>query len=1188
MENVHGVDVSWLHHSNKEHPHYRRAPSSPGLSRDIAPPTSSHGGLPHRGMATPPPKEPPPSADVDTPPATPTAAATSLSNVAARRPPLLGRKSSEKTGSLVPATPDSQKAPGSRRGSWISSLSSKFGSGQPQPNGTPAVNGAHVPETSIPVATPPPSTANEVKEVSGKPYVPQAPKGSNPGFLSSISRKFSSGQTTGTKTVPNGALCPRRVLNVDRNRDRCLVPELDQSKLRRVAFCVDVEIAGGPRYNDEADDAEKRQQKGKSQKLKERGEGEALKNPQTVAEEKEKSGVVQTSQEVVGTDAAPNPEGTIVGEDKKDSKKKDKKKRTEDEKRERKEKKRRKAQENGQMPLEYTRDQDETSSGTNTPRPQDRPTTDPLRIYRRCCQLRETPILKRITEQLARPSSCAIAFPGVVTCLDLTGSRLQLPDFVTLSDWLAIVPVKKLLLEDADMTNEAVRVVLAGLLAARPLDYTSRRTRPADSGEFKIEERSGIVQKLVLKNNPRITREGWQHISLFIYMCRSLKYLDVSMIHFPRTGLINTQSNNSSNGELDAKSGPPDAADILSKSLSERLGGNNLEELSMAECSLSSDVIRKIVDAAEICGVSKLSLAGNHLNEEGFEHVLRYIRSGVSQAIDLGANDLRNMLEPLAQALDVKNQLWGISLADCNLTPESLKLLLPVLARMPNMRFLDLSHNHELFKSKDNCMAMLRQYLPRFSTLKRLHLIDVDLSPAQAICLAEVLGDSPQLAHLNILENPQLSALASAKDEAAQEEACALYASLMAAVRVSHSIICIDIDVPKPDSNEIVKALAKQVVAYCLRNMEHFTAEDAPEAAEAVASLTEAQSGSKAFTVPDVILHLVGHVDDYPENHDNDEPAPDDDYIVGGTGVVRALQYCLSEKAKDIRRNSMPNSGTTTPRSQALQNEKAPPQAKQMSISLLDSARKVRARLQPAMIRESKSGNNMALKRLLFLDETLNGMIQRFEAEYPECRPQHPMPIDEEADGASLSPVASLNSTGPTSATRSGSISGSITNSISDDEHPEPSESSHPHQSSPARRPGFSTRQDSDVSLASRALVDEEGRMHRLGQRVRRDLLPPRGDDALHGTLDTDPPEPAHVAALRHKVEEMSGSELRDRVSKKGLEQTFKDIVGDGEALKRMEGEDPESFRGFWEERVQILGKEADEMAEKNKDGVAV
>ncbi|KAK1913858.1 hypothetical protein P3342_007103 [Pyrenophora teres f. teres] len=48
MEEIHGVDVSWLHHSTRDHHHRQQAPSSPGLSKDAPPKTSSHGGLPDR------------------------------------------------------------------------------------------------------------------------------------------------------------------------------------------------------------------------------------------------------------------------------------------------------------------------------------------------------------------------------------------------------------------------------------------------------------------------------------------------------------------------------------------------------------------------------------------------------------------------------------------------------------------------------------------------------------------------------------------------------------------------------------------------------------------------------------------------------------------------------------------------------------------------------------------------------------------------------------------------------------------------------------------------------------------------------------------------------------------------------------------------------------------------------------
>jgi hypothetical protein len=791
-----------------------------------------------------------------------------------------------------------------------------------------------------------------------EPYVPQPPKSGNTSFFSNALRRLSSNTNIngGGKTAPNGSVCPRRVLNVDPNRPRCLLPELHPAKLRKVAFCVDVEIAGGPRYKDD-DDAGEKKRKQKEKKLKEKGEGEALKHPQAVAEEKEKEGVVQVSSEDVGTEQNPNPEGTVDTDEKRESRKREKKKRSEEERKERKEQKRRKAEESGAIPVQITRDPESSGhaspTGTATPRPMDRPTIDPLRIYRRCCQLRETPVLKRISEQLSRKDACPVATPGVVSTLDLTGSRLQFADIVTLSDWLAIVPVKKLLLEDADLTDEGVRVILAGLLAARNLDRPLYRGLATNgSSEIPPEERTGVIEKLSLKNNPKITKEGWKHISLFTYMSKSLKGLDVSMNHFPvsKTDCL---------GEV-CRPDHHDPAEIFAKAISGRLGGDRLEELIMSECSLTSSTIRKIVDGVTVSGLKRLGLAGNHIDSQGIEHVVHYLRSGVCHGLDLGGNDMREHIEHIADAFHSDCPIWALSLADCNLTPASLKPLFPGLLRLKNLRFLDLSHNHDLFSKQPSALGLLRKYLPMLPLLKRIHLMDVSMTPAQAIALAEILPECPWLCHINILENPQLSALASATDEETQEEACALYASLMAAARVSSNLICVDIDVPTSDNSEIVKALAKQVVAYCLRNMEHFAALETPEAGENAASAHAAHE----VDVPDVLLHLVGnsegHVDPHP-----DEPAPNNDYIVGGTGVVKALSYCLSEKASELRRGSFPTSGSTTPKDPGAKSDINAMKAKQMSKNLLESARKVRSRLQPALLREAKNNDDMAYRMCL-------------------------------------------------------------------------------------------------------------------------------------------------------------------------------------------------------------------------------
>ncbi|KAF2201655.1 RNI-like protein [Delitschia confertaspora ATCC 74209] len=1147
MEDIHGVDVSWLHHSNREHHHRQHAPPSPTLKR-ASPPTSQNVSPP---AAVEIPSKETTQVQEQRSPSPPTANTTPTSKPPPRRPALLSRGSAEKVATF--ASPDTK--PTSRRNSWLSSISSKFTSAQSSPSHTSNIPGL-----------PSPARANGTHGANGvvdgqytasggsrgeaEAYVPQPPRGS---FLSNALRRLSSGSQVGAigKVAPHGGICPRKVMNIDQNRPRCLVHELDQNKLRRVAFCVDVEIASGPRYKDEPESEEKKTKK-KKEKLKERGEGEALKHPELVAEEKAKDGVIRVNdvEEVVGNENAPNPEGTLLNEGKKETtKKKEKKKKSEAERKERKEKKRRKAEENGCIPLELTQEDVDSipegnlaMSGSMSPRRQDRPTTDPLRIYRRCCQLREAPVLKRISDQLSTPSACLAAEPGVVSCLDLTGSRLELSDVVTLGDWLAVVPVKKLLLEDAALTDEKVRVILAGLLAAKVQRMPKRRQAVPDrtvaNGQRRLEERSGCVEKLTLKNNPSISAEGWKHISLFLYMCKSIKAVDVSMIPFPEASFQSTQATNAN-----------DIAEIFCKALSERLGGSRLEELIMAECSLKTRSLRRIIDGVIMSGIQRLGLAGNDIDNEGLEHVIHYIRSGVCQGLDLGGNDLRDGIDRLVQSFTKNCPLWALSLADCDLTSDSLKPLFPALTPLPNFRFLDLSHNRELF-SNSTSLCILRKYLPQLQILKRIHLVDVSLTPAEAIGLAEVLPECPQLAHISILENPQIHALTIATDEASQEDAAALYASLMAAAKVSHSLICIDVDVPNPEQSEVVRALAKQVVAYCLRNM------------EAITEIPELKEAQKEVEIPEVLMNLVG---DTENNHN--EPTTDEDYIVGSTGVVKALSYCLLQKASDLRRrSSVPGSGTVTPR---LHAEGENGRAKTMSANLLGSARNIRARLQPALVREAHSGNDMNYRRLLFLDQTLQGMIQRFEDEYPETRLA-------QTDNASTHSSSQFSASPPASTIQT------FSTSITDLENPH-----HPDSDEDEEHPILRSRHNSDVSLASRALSLEEGAFHRLGQRVRAEILhasqPPSPTSPKHemrlpksSTAIDDNPEdpdslPSHVQALKSKLDAYSGEELRSLTQQLGSEEAFRRLTENADELKKLARENPAEFERFKDAQIAAL-----------------
>ncbi|RMZ70340.1 cell wall biogenesis mhp1 [Pyrenophora seminiperda CCB06] len=1070
MEEIHGVDVSWLHHSTRDHHHRQQAPSSPGLSRDAPPKTSKFSSQNSPAQTT----------------------------------------HTQAQGS--PATPNGAA------------------------HTTPSANGA----------------LNGIQAASGGAsdgYVPQPPKSS---FVENVLRRLSSGTQVGNggKAHPNGGMCPRKVMNVDPNRQRCLVPELDQNKLRKVAFCVDVEIAGGPKYKDDADaDADEKKPKRKEKKLKERGEGEALKNPDTVAEEKDKDGVVAITQEVVGKDGEANPEGTIADDEKQEpSKKKEKKKRSEAERKERKEKKRRKAEENGTIPLELTRDEESASveavpagSGTTTPRAQDRPTIDPLRIYRRCCQLRESPILKRISDQLAAPRACSVVQPGVVTCLDLTGSRLQMADVLTLSDWLAIVPVKKLFLEDADLNDEKIRVILAGLLAAKVPEPPRIRQQSSNTGEELSQQGSSAIKKLVLKNNPKITSEGWKHIALFLYMCKSIMAIDVSMIPFPQppSQMVSPTANGSASG---GRFG--DIADIFSKAISERLGGSELQELAMAECNLTSPSIKKIIHGCVISGIQRLSLATNDIDTEGLEHILYYLRSGVCQGIDLGGNDLRPWIGKLCESIThyKDSRLWALCLQDTGLTPDSLKTLFPALTSLPSFKFLDLSHNRGLFLGETS-LCLLRKYMPQLKELKRIHLMNVDMTPEAAIAIAEILPDCPQIAHINILENPEITRVATATDEETQEDAAALYASLTLAAKLSNSLVCVDVDIPAPEQGEVIKALAKQVVAYCLRNI------------ESINEVPELHAAPKQVEIPQILRHLVGPEDSDYQESDNTSATHDNDYIVGGTGIVKALSCCLSHKDTDLRTVS----GTSTPRSRSrVPVFEEPSKARAMSKDLLETARNTRSRIQPALIREAKNGNDLSYRRLLFLDQTLEGMIQRFEDEYPETRIQ---PSDAASTSSSIPSTSPLTSAVPT---LDASISTENTAPESDEDEPTTIRSRH----------------NSDVSLASRNMSLEEGRLHRFGHRVRTGLLsqsrpttPNASEDHeafLSGPADCEG-LPEHILSLREYVMKYSGDDMRTMIEGKGWEEAFNGIVENVKELRDLERDDPAHFKVFKDSQIAAL-----------------
>ncbi|KAI1332840.1 RNI-like protein [Xylariaceae sp. FL0255] len=1156
MEQV--LDVSWMTHAKDKLGHSHHSNSPPSSSNLGANDSGKVNGKTTTSAAST-----TTSAPMSSPGATPTQTPTAPKSTP-QRPG--GRSRSASTDSNNSVSAGTPPQPPQRRPSWFSNISSKF-SGSPTPSVQSQVADPVItdePNASIDddVAPLPKITPNRnavlphaTRQTGDAPYTPAPPRSAQQGFLGVFRRLSSSNGVITAGTRASHGLVDRKVLNVDRNRDRCVVNELSQAKLRRVAFCVDVEIAPMPKYTDEEPLCKKTSaEKNEKKKALDKSEGLTLKEPKPIDEAKEQNGntkaptkpapadsklkengnTTNSQREKVNTDATATDPRT----DKGTTRKKEKKKKSEAERKAKKEQKRKEALEKGAIPMEIHLDSDTSTDDTSIrtrPRAKSQitPTTNPARIYRRCCQLRETDILTKITSQL--PKSTEKCSDGIVEKLDLTGYLLPLPDLVTLSDFLAVVPVKEVLLENCGLTDEGLRVVLAGLLAAQKPSGKHRKVGPKSNGS---SPQGGVVERLVLKNN-KIGIEGWKHICLFIHMCRSIKFLDISHLSLPPMVEPAKTSQSHHTHNHNGHPGPHtlDVALLLAKSLENRLAGRELELLNLGGMGLSGPQLGFVIDAVIKSGVIRLGLSHNNIDAQGVQHVVRYLRNLTCEGLDLGGNDLRNHLETIAAAIEGNNQLWALSIANCNLNPTSLSKLLPTLCRLSNLKFIDLSHNRALFESESNAITPLRRYLPKLEHLRRLHLADVSLSAEQVIALAEILPENKSLAHINLLENPELVRLADARTEDMQEESCALYASLLAAVRISKTLVKIDIDDPTPESGELLKAIANRVVAYTMRNLQ-----GDPNIRGAAEDLAP-----KLEKYPDVLRHLVGHEEDFPivDENDGSDVAPDEDYVVGGTAVAKALACVLKNRGDDSRRQSGDfaqemNDGVSTPRKH-LSHAKA----NDVSKHLLAVARKIRVRLQPALasakaLAREDQGN---YHRLIFLDQTIEGIIKRFEDEFPDTRQTEEVPSGETTDRI------------PLSAEKLGSSPGThdIDNSaLSDTEDFETTV-----------RPSLS-RSNSIISHTSKAFSEEEGRALRVGHRFRRSFMSAEQFNILNSDEEIGS-DPRHILLVTSVMEDImeENEDIRKRVEEVGAVRAFEE---DKDTVWRLlKDKDPDYWTTFLE-----------------------
>ncbi len=198
-------------------------------------------------------------------------------------------------------------------------------------------------------------------------------------------------------------------------------------------------------------------------------------------------------------------------------------------------------------------------------------------------------------------------------------------------------------------------------------------------------------------------------------------------------------------------------------------------------------------------------------------------------------------------------------------------------------------------------------------------------------------------------------------------------------------------------------------------------------------------------------------------------------------------------------------------------------------------------------------------------------MIQRFEDEYPECK----LPSLPAESTISQSVRLDLDSRASPYADASILSASTETNGLSRTASGEEAfdDADEPLALKLSRTP-------SNTSLASKALTHEEGRMHRYGQSVRREIALANNNPTVTNdkpsptqtmTSDEARSEASRLRALEERISNMHGAEIahfREKCNNEGVEKALTDLGVTAQELLDMERSDPEAFERFRESQV--------------------
>lgn len=336
-----------------------------------------------------------------------------------------------------------------------------------------------------------------------------------------------------------------------------------------------------------------------------------------------------------------------------------------------------------------------------------------------------------------------------------------------------------------------------------------------------------------------------------------------------------------------------------------------LTELVISDSCFADEELEDLLQAARNAGVYGFGFAGTQLSHRGIGMIASLLTGPKAlHFVDLARNDLSSSMSTFIDGLNETSPLISLDVPHCGLTSGAIEKLLRKLTILPNFRRLNLSG-----LDLRTVWPTLKSELPRMPIIRRLVLAQCDLKSQDIITLCEIIADlsiSQLVLTGTRLDAPSMSAL-------------------YAAVRVSKTLINLEIDIPKDAYGE---KIGRRILAECIRNM-------------------ETHEGRLELIDTDVHASVV--IQHQKLSLSRQEINPHEELTHGAQGVAMALDQLLDtsdDTAKDLPRD------------------------------MFERARYMRQKIEPTL---SEPLEELQKRRLHLVVETLDQVISRFSRMYPEC-----------------------------------------------------------------------------------------------------------------------------------------------------------------------------------------------------------